>query len=455
MKIGKKSTMFRALSELQEYDYSKAPEAKEMYQRLRRARRQFAEVFEKNIKAVMQISSLDLTMQHETEKIDDISRVVTKAAEAIFGSGARDAGYAEGQHSQHEALANTIVDVASASEDVYRKIEECQDELTDIRSLSGETINSSREMQKDMDHLFDIINRMNEVIAGIDTISLQTNLLALNAAIEAARAGEAGKGFAVVANEIRELAVETQKLTGSMSGFVTEIKEASQQSVKSVTGTIGALDTMTGKIGNVWELNSANQSSVSSVNESIRSIAALSEEISSSMTEMENQLVDCTEFMQNVSQELRTATEPVVDIEKTLDETVKQMGGMTVDPFFHLEGKEFAKYVQNAISAHQSWLRNLKNMVKGRSVIPLQLDASKCGFGHFYHSLTPDIAAVRPVWDALGSKHERFHRFGAEAIQALKKEDYAEAEHIYNQAEIYSRDLMADLEMILSLSQQS
>ena len=42
-------------------------------------------------------------------------------------------------------------------------------------------------MQKDMDHLLEVINRMNEVISGIDSISLETNLLALNASIEAAR----------------------------------------------------------------------------------------------------------------------------------------------------------------------------------------------------------------------------------------------------------------------------
>lgn len=448
MKLRKNNTsLLRAVSELKEADYSKNPELNAIYQRLANARKQFAEIFENNVRAVMQISSLDLTMQHETEKILDIAHRVSKAAAAIYG----DSKNHSDQNSQHEALANTIIDIASDSEDVYQKITECQEELTDIRSLSEETIHTSREMQKDMDNLFNIINRMNEVITGIDSISLQTNLLALNASIEAARAGEAGRGFAVVANEIRDLAVETQKLTGDMSEFVTEIKTASQQSIKSATETIDSLGSMTGKISNVWELNNINQSSVSKVTESISSITALSEEISSSMSEMENQLRDSTDFMENVSQELKTATEPVVDIEQTLDATVKQMGAMSSDAFFHLKNEEFAKHIRNAVTAHQTWLRNLENMVKNRSIIPLQLDSTKCGFGHFYHALTPDIPAVRPTWDALNDKHERFHRFGGEAIMALKENDYAKAEHVLNEAEIYSRELISDLKRMLDI----
>ena len=87
MAIGKKNTvLMKAVSELKEADYSGNPELNRIYRRLLGGRKQFAEIFEKNIKAVMQISSLDLTMHHQTEKILDISRNVEKATEAIFGS---------------------------------------------------------------------------------------------------------------------------------------------------------------------------------------------------------------------------------------------------------------------------------------------------------------------------------------------------------------------------------
>lgn len=447
--IKRKTVLMRAISELKADDYSGVPELNGMYQRLVNARKQFAEIFEMNVKAVMQISSLDLTMQHETERIVDIASNVTRATETIFG--AAENGSDSGGNSQHEELANKIIQVSEKAEEVYNKIETSQSDLTSIKELSVETITGSRHMQKDMDNLLEVIERMNEVIAGIDTISLQTNLLALNAAIEAARAGEAGKGFAVVANEIRELAVETQKMTASMSDFVDEIKSASRQSVSSANETINNLETMTEKIGNVWELNDENKRHVLQVSDSISTIAALSEEISSSMTEMENQLRESADFMSNVSQELKTATEPVVDIEKTLDDTVKQMGSMTKDAFFRLENAEFAKQVSNAVTAHQTWLKNLEKMVRSRSIIPLQLDSTKCGFGHFYYAITPQIPEVLSIWDGLGAKHQRFHKFGGEVMAAISHEDYAKAEQIYWEAEVYSRELISDLQRIIQI----
>lgn len=51
-------------------------------------------------------------------------------------------------------------------------------------------------------------------------------------------------------------------------------------------------------------------------------------------------------------------------------------------------------------------------------------------------------------------KHERFHQFGGEAIEALKAGSYTEAESVYNQAELYSRELIADLEKIRRLEEE-
>lgn len=444
-----KVVLMKAISELKDADYSREPELNGIYRRLQQGRKQFAEAFDKNIKAVMQISSLDLTMQYQNDKIVDISRRLSRATETLFGSSGREMKGNSGNI--HEEMTHNIVEVSSAADNVYRKIESAQDELTTIRELSEQTVQVSCSMRSDMDSLQNLIGHLNDVIVGIETISLQTSLLSLNASIEAARAGDAGRGFAVVAGEIRELAERTQQLTRNMGEFVNDIRAASQKSADSTMETISILDSMTEKIQNVWALNSENQEHVSRVNETISSIAAVSKEISSSMTEMENQLRDSTEFMSNVSRDLIKAVEPVVDIEKTLDDTVKQMGTMTEDAFYHLKNEEFAKYVSNAITAHNTWLSNLQNMVRQRTVLPLQLNSTKCGFGHFYYAMTPQIPEILPIWNGLGEKHKRFHQYGAAVIQAIQNEQYSIAEQTCNEAQKYSLNLIADMEKMLQL----
>lgn len=447
----KKAVLMRAVSELKAVDYSAEPELNSIYQRLLKGRKQFAQIFDKNIQAVMQISSLDLTLQHQTEKIMDISRSIETATASIFGTTV-SGGYITGASgNQHEELTNTIVKVAEDTDELYRKIEAGQGELTTIKELSDQAITVSGEMKNDMEELFNVINRMSEVVSGIDSISMQTNLLALNASVEAARAGEVGRGFAVVAKEIRELAEQTQVMTKNMREFVESMKDASGKSSKSAAHTIEALDAMTDKIKNVWEINDESQRAVSNVNVSVASIAEVSKEINDSMAEMENQIISSTNFMRQVGSDLKQAVEPVVKIETTLDDTVKQMGTMTEDAFFRLENKEFAGYMSSAISAHHTWLGNLKKMVRERKITPLQLDSSKCGFGHFYYAMIPPTPEIRPIWDALGAKHKKFHQFGASVINAINCGNYAEAERICQDAEQHSKGLIADMQQILQL----
>lgn len=451
--------LLSSLSTLENADYSrKSAELDQMYRRLTTGRTQFETVMSNMFDSLMKISSLDLSLTRYAELLQQISDSVSSATDLIHQASGEAASVSSTVSGQHEELTSTIIGVSEASSSVYQKIEEGQQELTATRDLSDNTILASREMQQDMNQLSDIISQMNNVIAGINSISSQTNLLALNASIEAARAGEAGKGFAVVADEIRQLADETQNLTASMGRFVTDIHTASEKSVKSADMTIESLQTVTQKISHVWELNEDNRKKLEKITDSISSLAGLSEEISSSIIELESRSTDIESQcgvlhddmvqLQEHGKNINNIVAPLEAIETTLDESAKVMGIMAKDAFYKLEDKNFAEYIDKAITAHINWLGNLERIVKEKTILPLQINDRKCGFGHFYYAMQPTNPEIMKIWNELGERHKKFHSYGKQALDAMFDENYSKAESIYQEAVQYSRTLMQELEAV-------
>lgn len=186
---GKKGADYiQLVAEMKSGDYAKAdPKILEMYERLQSGRTQFEKVLEKNLQAVMQISALDISVEHCAKEITRITDQVANASENIHQVTSATTKVTEEVANAHEGLTYTIIEASTEAETVYTKIKSGQQELTSIKDLSTKTIEDSQAMKADMNELLTVINRMNEVIEGINAISEQTNLLALNASIEAAR----------------------------------------------------------------------------------------------------------------------------------------------------------------------------------------------------------------------------------------------------------------------------
>lgn len=454
-----------SISRLVDMPYEPANgELNSIHQRLMNGRKEFEQAMTKTMDAVIQMSSMDLTLETNAAAIKEINASVSDAVNAISHSTAKTAGISSEVSKAHDSLTATIVDVSDESGKIMEDIRTCENELTSVTKLSASAISGAGEMKSNIHGLLDIIQHMNEVIAAINAISAQTNLLALNASIEAARAGEAGRGFAVVAEEIRKLADETKSLTGRMGDFIGAIQTASQKSSASVDATVEDLEQINENVQNVWKLTGNNRIGMDAIANSVSSLAAVSEEISSSINELDNQMQQVNEECQILkedtdslavsSQSIEDLVAPSKAIEQHLDESTKIMGSMANDAFYMLDNQIVLNCLNSAVKAHQDWLNTLQEIAQTGKLKVLQTDCTKCGLGHFYYALKPVHPEITELWTGLDSKHKAFHAYGTKMISAVRAGRTGELLKIYEEAENCSKELLADFHT-LSLTIES
>ena len=456
MKLKKRdAALTEALSGLAPVDYTSSPVLADVYQRLLQGRDAFAEIYELNVNAVSEISALDLEIQFYTEQLLNITQSVANATKDIHTAASESAEVSGIVAGRHEDLTNTIITVSEESSQVYQKIDDSQKSLTGIRKLSEDTISISQQMQKDMTQLSDIIQHMNEVIGAIQNISTQTNLLSLNASIEAARSGEAGRGFAVVADEIRTLADETKTLTNNMGQFLASVQAAAQASSTSVNRAISSLEEVNSEIQNVWKLNEENQIHIAEISDSISGLAAVSEEISSSMNEIQSSasnieeacaiLENNTGTLQQIGDSCSVAIKPISAVESRMDNVLHHMGSMSADIFYALSREELTKYLDTAIGAHRSWVANLGKIVETGCIVPFQVNDTKCRFGHFYYSMDPQDSKFKAVWKTIGDDHKKLHQLGGKVLEHMFDGNTASAHATYKDVVSLSEKLITRL----------
>jgi len=130
--------------------------------------------------------------------------------------------------------SSNVSAVASSAEELSASVEEIGRQIRRSASAVEQTGHRTEKSITEIEGLAAATQRIDGVLALIQTIAEQTNLLALNATIEAARAGDAGRGFAVVAHEVKALAGQTAKATEEISQNVGLIQESTRTAVDAV-----------------------------------------------------------------------------------------------------------------------------------------------------------------------------------------------------------------------------
>ncbi|WLH79740.1 methyl-accepting chemotaxis protein [Pseudomonas sp. FP2335] len=274
-----------------------------------------------------ELGQLQRAMQSMTvglrELIGGISDGVTQIASAAEQLSAVTEQTSAGVNSQKvetDQVATAMNEMAATVQEVARNAEEASEAavaadqqaregdkvvgeaIAQIERLASEVGNSTVAMG-DLKRESDKIGSVLDVIK---SVAQQTNLLALNAAIEAARAGEAGRGFAVVADEVRSLALRTQKSTEEIEELIVGLQSGTQQvatimdnsrdltdssveltrragsALASITRTVSTIQAMNSQIATAAEQQSAV---AEEINRSVLNVRDVSEQTSSASEE--------------------------------------------------------------------------------------------------------------------------------------------------------------------------
>ncbi len=169
---------------------------------------------------------------------------VADAARNLSATAEQTAQQAHAVSGAAEDAATNVQTVAASTEEMAASVREISSQVVHSVQIADTAFSEAQSSNARISDLAAAASSIGDVINLIRSIADQTNLLALNATIEAARAGEAGKGFAVVAAEVKALAHQTGKATEEIGSKVSEIQQATESSVRSMSAIAQVISTI-------------------------------------------------------------------------------------------------------------------------------------------------------------------------------------------------------------------
>jgi len=245
-----------------------------------------------------------------------------------------------------------------------------------------------------------------------------------------------------------------------MKSIMTNIHQAAADGKSSMDKTIYETSNMSGKIdavkvtiqGNVQLLDSTVKD-IKVLNESMSGISVSADEINKAMeisTADAEKLTHMTDEIHKSAIESSNQATKVSKIDSELSDIVKNMLSNLKNSSNSINNKDFMNYMEKAKKSHKEWLVNLKRAVDEMKVYPLQLDGSKCAFGHFYYAINVEHPKLVSNWKSIEKFHLNFHNCGKKVMDAIQSKNYESAHDFYKQAEEISVAIFNYLEDIIN-----
>ncbi|WP_027624027.1 methyl-accepting chemotaxis protein [Clostridium lundense] len=429
------------------------------FEKLFASEENLAQSAKKIIQIGADISNFDSEMGHISSSLTDFAKDMAEVSQSNLAIVEETTASMNGVNETINVATNTLNTISNSSSDLMKSNVEGLNQVEELGVIKENVVNNANVMSSNIDYLVEMANKVNDIVSIVDSIAEKTNLLALNASIEAARAGEHGKGFAVVADEIRKLADDTKVNLDGMKSIMSNIHKAAGDGKTSMDKTISETNRMSEKIDTVKVTIEKNVNLLGHTVEDIKvlnnSLSGINVSVNEINKAMEISTVDAeklnsmTEDIYKSSVESSEEARKISRIDAELSQIVKGMLSHLKNSSHSLSNKEVLAYLEKAITSHKDWLANLKKSVDDMEAHPIQLDGTKCAFGHFYYSISVDNPKITESWKKLGEIHLDFHKLGKRTMDSIKDNNLETANNFYNQAEELSSSIFKLLNEIM------
>lgn len=410
---------------------------------------------------ISSLSDFDVRATLSASKMVDISKDMAELSESNLGIVQQITASMSAVDNTLGHAAQTMHQLADHSQTLIAKNDQSMAQLRDIDVLKENVIQDTTDLGRQIAQMIELAAKVNEIVTGVEAIAEQTNLLALNASIEAARAGEQGRGFAVVANEIRKLADSTKLNLDNMRGLVNNIHQAAGGGQRSLDNTIHSTGNMNKNLDSVAAAMTENvamiKNTITEVNKVSQSMAGVQEtalQVNQAMVvsaQDAEKLHDMTQVIYMEATESAETAKQISAIDEKISGIIKSMLTALNGGIHAISNEALINNLSMAKTGHKNWMKNLKRTVEEMKQYPIQTDARRCAFGHFYQAIHITHPDLIKEWNAIDPVHDELHKMGIKVVQAVKNNDAEQANVFYRQAERFSESIVDHIDNLIRL----